>query len=169
MRLNLREIVEMPGAEMRFECVVGTGRLNFPSIKGFRTPPAAKGKIKNSAGLLTLSGGLRADMICVCDRCGREFDRVTDISVDATLSAGSQDSENPDVFPLDGDMLDTDNILETVFILNTDVKCLCREDCAGLCGDCGADLNSGPCKCKVKTDPKLAVSARYSDAGEDPE
>jgi len=24
---------------------------------------------------------------------------------------------------------------------------LCREDCAGLCPKCGADLNEGPCQC----------------------
>jgi uncharacterized protein len=24
---------------------------------------------------------------------------------------------------------------------------LCREDCAGLCPHCGADLNEGPCAC----------------------
>ena len=169
MRLNLREIIEMPGTEMYFDCVIGTDRLNLPSIKGFRTPPSAEGKIRNSAGLLTLTGELHTDMICVCDRCGAEFYLTRDFGVDATLSAGSQDSENPDVFPLDGDMLDVGNILETAFILNADVKCICREDCAGLCGSCGANLNSEPCECKVKIDPRLAVLAQFSDTVEEPE
>ena len=28
---------------------------------------------------------------------------------------------------------------------------LCREDCAGLCPKCGADLNAGPCPCRTAT------------------
>ena len=26
---------------------------------------------------------------------------------------------------------------------------LCRDDCAGLCPKCGADLNAGPCDCRA--------------------
>ena len=26
---------------------------------------------------------------------------------------------------------------------------LCRDDCAGLCPRCGADLNAGPCACRT--------------------
>ena len=32
---------------------------------------------------------------------------------------------------------------------------LCREDCAGLCPQCGADLNAGPCGCEQEEhDPR---------------
>lgn len=35
---------------------------------------------------------------------------------------------------------------------------LCRDDCAGLCARCGADLNTGPCGCPAEEgDPRLAV------------
>jgi uncharacterized protein len=37
------------------------------------------------------------------------------------------------------------------------VKLLCREDCAGLCPVCGADLNEGPCSCAQEGDPRLSV------------
>ena len=30
---------------------------------------------------------------------------------------------------------------------------LCREDCAGLCPRCGADLNAGPCGCHTPAEP----------------
>jgi uncharacterized metal-binding protein YceD (DUF177 family) len=30
---------------------------------------------------------------------------------------------------------------------------LCREDCAGLCPRCGADLNAGPCACHTPAEP----------------
>jgi uncharacterized protein len=30
---------------------------------------------------------------------------------------------------------------------------LCRDDCAGLCPKCGADLNAGPCACHPPAEP----------------
>ena len=32
------------------------------------------------------------------------------------------------------------------------LKPLCREDCAGLCPQCGANLNEGPCGCEPDTE-----------------
>ena len=35
---------------------------------------------------------------------------------------------------------------------------LCQENCRGLCGGCGANLNSDPCRCsKVGGDPRMAL------------
>lgn len=35
----------------------------------------------------------------------------------------------------------------------------CRPDCAGLCPQCGKDLNEGPCDCTPPLDPRLSVLA----------
>jgi uncharacterized protein len=37
------------------------------------------------------------------------------------------------------------------------MKPLCREDCRGLCSECGTNLNSGACACAPAwEDPRLA-------------
>ena len=37
-------------------------------------------------------------------------------------------------------------------------KVLCREDCLGLCQECGANLNDGDCGCAPdEIDPRLAA------------
>lgn len=42
-------------------------------------------------------------------------------------------------------------------------KVLCREDCAGLCPRCGADLNEGPCSCEGEEgDPRFEVLRQFS-------
>lgn len=33
---------------------------------------------------------------------------------------------------------------------------LCKPDCKGLCPNCGANLNLGPCDCQEEIDPRLA-------------
>jgi uncharacterized protein len=41
-----------------------------------------------------------------------------------------------------------DSVCLEVIALALPVQPLCREDCAGLCAGCGADLNAGACGCK---------------------
>ncbi len=43
--------------------------------------------------------------------------------------------------------------------LSLPMKPLCKQDCAGLCSGCGADLNSGPCDCDRVADPRWAALA----------
>ena len=49
-------------------------------------------------------------------------------------------------------------VLESILLLLPS-KVLCRDDCAGLCPECGADLNEGPCACNLSgnIDPRLSV------------
>lgn len=68
-----------------------------------------------------------------------------------------QNEDNPDIFLLEGDYIDVDEVTVTAFVLNMEQRFLCSEDCKGLCDKCGKNLNEGPCDCKAETDPRLAV------------
>ena len=51
----------------------------------------------------------------------------------------------------------SDQVWESLLTL-LPFKMLCREDCAGLCPSCGADLNVGPCACVPQSgDPRFEV------------
>jgi uncharacterized protein len=51
----------------------------------------------------------------------------------------------------------SDQVWESLLILLPH-KLLCREDCAGLCPQCGADLNDGPCSCvSQEGDPRFEI------------
>jgi len=163
MWLDLREIIEMPGKSVDFECTLSTELLNFPSVVRFITEPKAKGTVLNTAGVLTLTGVIDAKMLCVCDRCGREFETDKHVELNVPLAADMEDDEDPDIFPLDGDGIELDEVLETCFILDMEAKFLCREDCKGLCHTCGKDLNEGECSCGKQVDPRLAVLGQLLD------
>lgn len=62
-----------------------------------------------------------------------------------------------DVFPFDGEKLDLEPLLREQFVLAVPYAPLCREDCKGLCPQCGIDLNSGTCSCEKPIDPRLAA------------
>lgn len=166
MRLNLSEIIEMPGSSVPFECELDVRELDFLSVREFRTAPKASGKVINTAGALSLIGTLTADMVCVCDRCLAEFDSRKTLKLDLHLADKLEDEDAPDIFLLEGDYLDLTETLTTCLILDMETKSLCREDCAGLCEGCGANLNDGPCKCGPKIDDRLAVLGQLLDNGD---
>ena len=82
------------------------------------------------------------------------------------LSEEIQDEDNPDIFPIEGDSADLDEIIMTAYVLSMESKMLCRPDCLGLCDKCGANLNNGPCSCRSEGDPRLAKLAQLLDSKE---
>ena len=163
MKLDLREIIDIPGASLPFDCALDDGNLSFPSVANYHRPPVARGIIKNSAGAMSLIGELSAGITAVCDRCGDFFELEKTLPLDAPLATGLIDEDNADIFALEGDTLNLSCVLETCFILAMDAKFLCREDCAGLCERCGSNLNHGKCSCGAKLDPRLAVLEQLLD------
>ena len=163
MRIDLHDLIVSPGRRLSFCRPLDTARLDFPAVTAYTSPPVGEGVIRNDAGALSLQGTIRADMLCVCDRCAAEFPHHKEVSLDLALATELEDEENPDYFLLDGETLDIDEVLESCFILDMDSRFLCREDCKGLCSRCGANLNDGPCSCTKEKDPRLAVLEQLLD------
>ena len=162
MRLDLREIIVVPGSSLPFACELETERLDFPSVKEYRSKPRAEGRVYNEAGVLHLEGRLTAEMRCVCDRCGAEFDSRKETELEGVI-VEEESEDHPEYFLLEGNALDLDDVVSTCLILDMETKFLCREDCKGLCATCGRNLNLGPCACRKETDPRFAVLEQLLD------
>lgn len=59
-----------------------------------------------------------------------------------------------DVVFIADDTLDLRELAAEQVLLTLPMKILCRPDCAGLCGRCGANLNEGSCQCEPESDPR---------------
>ncbi len=66
-------------------------------------------------------------------------------------------SEDLDLFPYDGEVVDLEPLLREQFVLAVPYAPLCREDCKGLCPQCGIDRNAASCSCEKPGDPRLAA------------
>ena len=110
-----------------------------------------------------------SDFITIVDDDGAEFELEVLDTMDykgqsfVAFLPANMDEEDPDYYLLNGDELDIDDLLESVFILGMDPQILCRDDCKGLCPRCGADLNEGGCRCQAESDPRLAVLEQLLD------
>lgn len=160
--LDLREIISVPGARLGFECELDAERVAAPYVIAFDSPPRGAGEVINTTGVLLVRGGIDAAMECRCDRCGKSYHREKHLDVSVPL-VQAEETEEAEAFCLEGEMLDIEDLLETVFILDMDTKSLCSDGCKGLCPRCGRDLNEGPCGCRAETDPRLAVLEQLLD------
>ena len=160
MLLDLREIIGVPGGRVPFDYEPDMTEAVYGSITGIKQPARAAGNVSNSAGVLTFSATADAICECVCARCLKEFELPVHKHITADLTEGGE-GENPDGYFLQGDKVDINEIIVTEFILDTDERLFCREECAGLCKSCGADLNNGPCGCVNEIDPRLAILEQF--------
>ena len=159
MLLGLSKIMDTPGAVVPFSTSVDLSDLQYGNSYPVTEPVTAEGQVRNTAGVLVMTGSIQTTIHGTCDRCATEFDREVEFPLDVVLVTELANEENEDewVFPLEGDSADLDDIVRTVFVLNLDSKLLCKEDCQGLCCRCGKNLNDGPCSCQKELDPRFAA------------
>ena len=159
MLLGLSKIIDCPGASVPFSTSVDLSDLCFGVSYPVSEPVKAEGMVRNTAGVMVMTGEITTCIHGTCDRCANTFDREINLPINVVLVTEMANEENEDewVFPLEGDSADLDDIVRTVFVLNLDSKLLCKEDCAGLCHRCGKNLNEGPCNCQKELDPRFAA------------
>lgn len=58
------------------------------------------------------------------------------------------DAEDEDSYPVKNDTVDLTKMINDKIIMTVPFNFLCKEDCKGLCLNCGANLNDGKCQCE---------------------
>ena len=165
MLLDLSKIIDTPGASVPFSTSVDLSDLLYGTCYPVDEPVLASGTVRNTAGVLVMTGSLHTTIHGVCDRCAGDFTSDVEYPIDVVLVTELSNEENEDewVFPLEGDSADLEDIVRTVFVLNFGSKLLCKDDCAGICCRCGKNLNGGPCSCQKELDPRFAALRQLLD------
>ncbi len=165
MQLGLSKIIDCPGASIDFSTSVDLSDLLYGTSYPVSEPVLASGTVRNTAGVLVMTGEINTCLHGVCDRCASDFSRNVAFPIDVVLVEELSNEENEDewVFPLEGECADLEDIVRTVFVLNLDSKLLCKPDCKGICGGCGRNLNDEPCICQKEIDPRFAALRQLLD------
>ena len=105
-------------------------------------------------------GQLEAEVTIECARCLEPFKQKLINDTDFIATPYKQDggiTDDEDRTYYDANLrADLWEIVRQTVILALPLKPLCREDCRGLCPQCGTNLNEKKCKCIVnEIDPRL--------------
>lgn len=167
MRLDLKELIHVPGGVKPFEFQLDLSQREFSGYYPVQEPVQVKGQVRNMAGALVLTATASTTLSLVCDRCAKTFTREMTVPIETLLATELADEQSDsEIYLLEGDAVDLDEVAVTAFVLAMDSKHLCSEDCKGLCPGCGVDLNVEACRCKPRVDPRLAVLAQLLEGEE---
>lgn len=102
-------------------------------------------------------GHIHGMLLGVCRRCLTDVRHPVDVQVDAAMFTSDPESaDDADFYPLPerAAAVDVGDVVrEELALAGQAHLLLCRDDCAGLCPRCGADLNAGPCGCRAPAEP----------------
>ena len=149
MLLQLRQLFNREGDKKEINHSIPLEELGEYGAYGtFITPVSLVGSVYNRAGVVTLDCEMTFTIRHLCDRCLNEFDREYVMCLEHILvkSTASDDDEYEYVVCPDS-TLELDELAISDLLLQLPTKVLCKEDCKGLCPQCGKDLNYGDCFC----------------------
>jgi uncharacterized protein len=124
-----------------------------------------------SVGMFQVEGRITGKVILACSRCLAATEcplrntfrltfarRIPGDVADSPPEARELQAEELGGVLFEGDQIDFRDIIQEQVILAIPMQPICRQDCRGLCARCGANMNDGPCDCRVdEVDPRLAI------------
>ena len=123
--------------------------------------------IHKDKDLFRLAGRVITTLELSCSRCLEPFTLPVDAVFDlryqpraTNTGEGEREVEEDDLTTAfyDNDEIDLGQLMREQFYLSLPMKPLCREDCRGLCPQCGTNLNRATCGCTPAwEDPRLAA------------
>ena len=162
------ELENLEGGKGDFAHVYNPDELN-PVDERVKLSAAAEvnGKIRLAGNEVFVNGHVDTRAQVECDRCLKpvevpvnadfELEYISGSEYESSAAAELTEAEMS-VSVFDGKAIDVDEIVNEQILLTVPTRMLCREDCKGICPECGTDRNTGECSCVTSDiDPRWAA------------
>ena len=130
-------------------------------------PASVKGQVRRAGPGVFVNGHIETRARVACDRCLKDVELPVSADFNLQYIPGSVyessevaelTEEEMSVSVFDGEAIDVDEIVKEQILLAVPTRMLCREDCKGICPECGIDKNTGECDCGTnEIDPRWAA------------
>lgn len=155
--IKLEELRKSAGQSKAYSLVLDGAQIEaeFPSVT-LSHPIILEVNLKFENDLYFLSGQLSSTMTLECSRCLKLILYQLNYKIDERFS--TKTDEDDDIIILDKDEINLLEIIREVIEFSIPQKALCKDNCLGLCPNCGCNLNISKCQCKQNNiDPRLAI------------
>lgn len=141
------------------------GQLSLPLLTvgpddyRFSEPVYWEVQVTNTGSAFLVTGKARGKGVCACARCLEDVEFSFEGDIEgffledgaAAIDFDDEDDDAPgddefDILPADH-IVNLEPLVRAALIVEAPQQPLCRDDCLGLCPNCGANLNEGPCSC----------------------
>ncbi|MBQ5695880.1 MAG: DUF177 domain-containing protein [Clostridium sp.] len=96
--------------------------------------------------VIVINASIKTKLQLSCSRCLDTFIYPIDIDIEERFT-NDKELQNEETMFVDSDTLNITEIIENSIISTLPIKRLCKEDCKGLCSQCGANKNVENCSC----------------------
>ncbi|TAL10941.1 MAG: DUF177 domain-containing protein [Nitrospirae bacterium] len=115
------------------------------------------------------TGRIAVPVAFECVRCLREFPASLDIPIstqfvpppELPLGEHPMPPDEAEDYYYRDDGIVLDDLVRQEVLLAVPFNPQCRDDCRGLCAQCGQDLNRGACACAPPPDPRWTVLRQH--------
>jgi uncharacterized protein len=155
LRVDLRELARGP-VETRGEL-----KQDDPALEGLdialREPVVVSGRLQAiGEGRFYWHGKATTVAQGECRRCLTPVSPAVSLEIGALFTQEAEAVDDPDSYAVapDATEVDVTQAVREELMLAAPRYAVCREDCKGLCPQCGKDLNAGPCGCEPVTEAR---------------
>src|SRR5262245_10419423 len=163
-------LVRMPADGLRFHHQYQAGELDLGEREfELQEMPSVTGRVDRVGVDVRVRGKIKANLIAQCDRCLAEVaipaEPIFDLIYTPSETSGGQIGElelherDLGLATYENDEINLDDLVLEQIELGLPARLLCREECRGLCPQCGADLNVEQCDCEKQVDPRWQALA----------
>ncbi|MEG2574578.1 MAG: DUF177 domain-containing protein [Christensenella sp.] len=97
---------------------------------------------------VSVKGTFEAVLSTVCDRCLADMQTTIHEKFDEIFVFGGEGVQDDEVYTYTGGSVSLDKPVHDAIYLSLPQQLLCKDDCKGLCPQCGQNLNDKKCECK---------------------
>ena len=97
--------------------------------------------------VILIEASVKTKLKLNCSRCLDTFIYPIDIDIEERFTKSKELQEDEELIFEEDDTLDIIQIVENCIISTLPIKRLCKEDCKGLCPECGVNKNVENCNC----------------------
>lgn len=149
--LNVTNALHQSGQTFRFETSVEIEPLVVLGDPVRFEEVAVKGEFVGTDQTISVTAEITAHVYSQCARCLEPVDAPIEATMDAEFVREPEPSD-PDLYSFEGFTIDITEAVKDALVLELPLRFLCKEDCKGLCPQCGTNLNTGSCACQREDD-----------------
>jgi uncharacterized protein len=118
------------------------------------------------------NGVVKAGYVTACHLCLAEVSLPVEETFELVVrrsgdpDATGADDEDYLVLPLGESVVSLDALVHENFVVGIPMIVRCREDCRGLCPQCGVNLNNETCSCEKPTDSRWDALRKMGERGQ---
>ena len=152
------DLTKLENSEIKFDLSIKPGEIEFENeFVSTENDVQFNGKLSNPSAWALIEGEIKAGLKIACGRCLDPVDSSVDFDFETAFITPERFTEENEtelevqgleVSVFEGHKIDLVEVAQEQVMLSIPSQTFCREDCKGLCTECGANKNLKSCKCE---------------------